>query len=168
MVRTRPHLWLGLWLTVGCDNRDPTRCVGDGDPDLVVTPSLFDYPPLEDGARVPVYVPTQGGIFTELDFELSGVTQDEVGSLHIVIRLQGGEVVADTIPATAFDLACQADGSLLLELWAVGFEDDVIDVGEIETLDEREATLIVEIQLEGGLPPLNREFDVVLDHRTFN
>lgn len=154
----------GLALAACTEDPEPV-CVGEGEPDLVVTPSLFDYPALADGGRVPVYIPFQGGVFTELDLELYGVTRDELSSFTYVVRLAGGDVIANPPPSMSFPFACRSDGSLLLELMPLAF---MTPPSEIMSLDEKPATMVIQMQLEGGQPPVTREYDIVLDVRTLN
>jgi hypothetical protein len=64
-----------------------------------------------------------------------------------------------------FPFDCREDGLLLMELMPVAFNWSEFDIME---LDERDATIVIQMQLKGGQAPVTREYDVVLDYRTFN
>jgi hypothetical protein len=130
---------------------------------MIVTPSLFGYPALADGEHVPVYVPAQGGVFTELDLEITGVAQDDLSALLMTMRLDGGDVIGMTIPTMSFASECEDDGSVTLELQPLS-----LSVLTPEEIDNAGAALIVEMQLKGGMPALVRDYDVILDRRTLN
>lgn len=149
----------------GCTETGPAlQCLGtDGEAQMVITPSLFNYPAVADGEHVPVYVPAQGGVFTELDLEITGVAEDDLGSLSMTMRLDGGDVIGMTIPTMSFMSECQEDGAVTVELQPLQ-----LNVLTPEELDGLKAALIVEMQLQGGLPPLIRDYEVTLDRRTLN
>lgn len=166
MRRFRGLALLSLIAVAGCEEPVP-ECTGEGEIDLVATPSFFDYPQLEDGARVPIYIPLQGGVFTELDIELTGLMTDELGSLSFTVRQDGGDVLAQPAPSMSFPVECQEDGSLFLDTIPLGFQpewtpDNIMD------LDEVAAALIIQLQLKGGQAPVTREYDVTLDYRSRN
>jgi hypothetical protein len=148
------------------DEPEP-QCTGEGELDMVVTPSFFDYPALEDGARVPVYIPLQGGVFTELDIELTGLTKDDLSTLTFTVRQDGGDVLASPAPAMSFPISCHEDGSLFLDTMPLAFRDEWTQTN-IMDLDEVAATMVIQLQLKGGMPPLTREYDVILDYRSRN
>ncbi len=165
MTRIRGVALLGLFVLAACEEEPERQCTGQGELDLVATPSVFRYPALEDGARVPVYVPFQGGVFTELDLEITGAAREDLSSFTFIVRLAGGDVIANPPPSMTFPFDCRSDGSLLLELMPVSFNWSELDIME---LDERDATIVIQMQLKGGQAPVTREYDVVLDYRTFN
>jgi hypothetical protein len=165
MRRLRGIALLGSVLLIGCPEEPEPQCSGQGELDLVATPSLFNYPALADGERVPIYIPFQGGVFTELDLEVTGAARDDIASFTFTVRLDGGDVIANPPPTMTFPFDCREDGLLLMELMPVAFNWSEFDIME---LDERDATIVIQMQLKGGQAPVTREYDVVLDYRTFN
>lgn len=157
---------LSLIALPGCE--EPAReCTGEGEIDLVATPSFFNYPQLEDGARVPIYIPLQGGVFTELDIELTGLAEADLGSLTFTIRQDGGDVLANPAPSMSFPVQCREDGSLFLDTIPLGFQPQWTPDNIME-LDEVAAAMVIQLQLKGGEPPVTREYDVILDYRSRN
>ena len=165
---TRLVLALLVPLTGCTTGVDGPICTGEGDADMIVTPSLFNYDPLEEsGSRVPVYVPAQGGTWTELDIELTGVIEEELGVLTVTVRLAGGDVISNPPPSMSYPTACTENGSVVSELFPVqlNMSDPAITPAD---LDELEATIVLQLQLTGEQAPITREYDVILDERTLN
>lgn len=164
------RLLLGAFVLLGgCSSgSEGTICTGEGDADMIVTPSLFNYDPLEEtGSRVPVYVPAQGGTWTELDIELTGVIEEELGVLTVTVRLAGGDVISNPPPSMSYPTECTENGSVLSELFPVqlNMNDPTVTPAD---LNGAEATIVLQLQLTGGQAPITREYDVTLDERTLN
>ncbi len=115
----------------------PSEAVG------LAVAARFEDAPLADGDAVPVFVPPQGGIATELDISLVGVGLDTVQELRLgVTRISNGDSVASvTYSGAGLPLECVRDGELRIRAVPVPFNDGV-------TLEALEGA---EVQLAGML-----------------
>lgn len=100
-----------------------------------------------DGSDVPVFPPPQGGVFTELDVRLLGVTTDEIVSIRVDIFDAGGDLLAAQLYAgDGLPLACQPDASILIEDMPVGFNASVV----LEELEGVDAAMTIRLAHDGG------------------
>jgi hypothetical protein len=164
MPRMRRALALSLALPSACAGGEDPRCPGVGEPDMMVTPTVFAYDALEDGASVPIYVPAQGGVWTELDIELTGLREEELSVLDIRAVVEGGTATGSFQASMSYPVECRPDDTILLERIGIAFTG----VAAPMEIDGRAASFVVQMQLTGGQDPLTREYDVVLEARTLN
>lgn len=107
-------------------------------PAITLAPDQGDADVLVDGAVVPVFPPPQGGVFTELDVELTGVDADDVEQLRIEITDASGPRLATQVYfGSGLPLRCIESGALTIDALPVGFDESV----ELSQLDGVAITL---------------------------
>jgi hypothetical protein len=162
-MRTRARLAfhaaaaLGLATALtGCPEPTPSGPCGptDGDPVLTLA-NRGGGPALADGVDVEIFLPPQGGVFTELDVTLEGLAQSELDTLHVVFEDRDtGESLADIrYLGSVIPLMCTEDDVLEVQYMPVGFTDPVV----LAELDGVEATVT------GTLETTRGEFSVAYD-----
>ncbi len=136
---------LAALLLVGCTPpEDAGLCEGVPSTALDLSVSYrFEDVALADGDVVPVFVPPQGGIATELDVSLVGVGLDTVQELRVeVTRTGGASVAAVTYSGGGLPLECVQDGELRVRAVPVPFADgltlEVLEGAEVQVV----ATLV--------------------------
>jgi hypothetical protein len=128
----------------GCPDDPPAGpCSGQGDPSVIVSRRDDAAPPLTDGDDLDVFLPPQGGTFTELDVVIVGLASDDIDSLRIAIRRRDdATVLADqSYRGNPLPYQCLPDDSLLLQNVPVGFEEWVI-LEELEGVEIELAVLV--------------------------
>lgn len=136
----------GVCVVAGCQPSDPTVCNGAGAAAVEVY-QRGDADEIIDGSDVPVFPPPQGGVFTELDVRLLGVTTDELVSIRVDVVDGGGDLLAAQLYAgDGLPLTCRPDASILIEDMPVGFNASV-DLEELEGVD---VTMTVRLAHGGG------------------
>jgi hypothetical protein len=143
----------------GCPEPEPSGPCGpeDGDPVLTLA-NRGGGPRLADGVEVEIFLPPQGGVFTELDVTLEGLAQSELESLHIVVEDRDtGEPLADVrYLGSVIPLLCTEDDVLEVQYMPVGFTDPVV----LAELDGVEATVTGTLETTRG--DFSVGYDVVL------
>lgn len=132
MSPLRPLLALACACLAGCpdepdDDDDGGGCPAPGAPlAITLAPDQGDAPPLVDGDDVPVFPPPQGGVFTELDVELTGVDADDVEQLRIEIDDGTAQPLATQVYfGSGLPLRCVESGALTIDALPVGFDESV-------------------------------------------
>lgn len=143
-------------MLTGCPEPEPGPC-GDepGDPVLTLA-NRGGGSELADGADVEIFLPPQGGVFTELDVAIDGLAASDLESLHIVFEHRDtGEPLADVrYLGSVIPLLCsEADDVLGIQYMPVGFTDPVV----LAELDGVQATLT------GTLETTRGDFSVAYD-----
>lgn len=123
-------LALASILLTGCPAPAPSGPCGtdDGDPVLSLG-NRGGGPLLVDGAEVEIFLPPQGGVFTELDVTIDGLAQSDLESLHIVFEdRDAGEPLADVrYVGEVLPLLCtEEDDALVVQRMPIGFTDPVV------------------------------------------
>lgn len=116
-------------LLTGCpgDGEDEQACAGSGELTATAQPNRLDESPLEDGSEVPVFPPPQGGVFTELDVRIGGVTQDDLEMIRVRIEDEAGEQLANVqYQGAGLPLMCDEDDTLVVLNLPVGFDLSVM------------------------------------------
>jgi len=120
----------------------------DGEPVLTLA-NRGGGPELVDGAEVEIFLPPQGGVFTELDVSIDGLAHDDLERLHIVFEDRDtGESLAD-VPYVGhlIPLLCvEEDDVLVVQRMPVGFTDPVV----LENLDGVAATVTGTLETARG------------------
>lgn len=103
----------------------------------------FDDIPLADGDTLPIFIPPQGGIATELDIDMGGVGFETLSALEVRVVMRASQaVVADIAYAgEALPLECVRDGALKVRAMPVPFVDGSV----LGTLSGAEVTLTVRL-----------------------
>ena len=114
----------------GCPNPASSGPCGDeaGDPVLTLA-NRGDGPVLSDGAEVEIFLPPQGGVFTELDVAIDGLAHERLEYLRIRFDDRAtGESLADIrYLGDAIPLLCEEDDdALVIQYMPVGFTDPVV------------------------------------------
>ena len=131
---------------VGCPGGGEGVCEGEGELAVVLAPNHGDTSPLSDGSTLAIFPPPQGGVFTELDVELSGLRADDLGQLQIrIVRDDGANLSTQTYQGSGLPLLCDDDGSLSVTGLPVGFDLTYT----LEELDGDAATLTVDVITAG-------------------
>ena len=130
-------------------SEDPGLC--EGIPGQAVELSVsyrFEDSPLEEGDSLPVFVPPQGGIATEVDVGLGGVGLDTVEALRLEItRTSGVSVAAVTYSGGGLPLECVQDGELRVRGVPVPFADGLT----LEALEGAEVQVVgTLVRTDGG------------------
>ena len=117
-------------LLAGCPAPAPSGPCGteDGDPVLTLA-NRGDGPVLADGADVEIFLPVQGGVFTELDVTIDGLAQSDLEDLHITFEDRDtGRSLADVrYLGEVLPLLCtEDDDTLVMQYMPVGFTDPVV------------------------------------------
>lgn len=147
-------------LLVGCPAPAPSGPCGteDGDPVLTLG-NRGGGPLLADGADVEIFLPPQGGVFTELDVTIEGLAQSDLEVLHIVFDDRDtGEPLADVrYLGELLPLLCaEEDDALVVQKMPVGFTDPVV----LADLDGVAATVTGTLETSRG--DFGVGYDVVL------
>lgn len=147
-------------LLAGCPAPAPSGPCGtdDGDPVLTLG-NRGGGPLLTDGADVEIFLPPQGGVFTELDVTIEGLSQSDLEYLHIVFEdRDGGEPLADVrYVGEVLPLLCtEDDDALVVQKMPVGFTDPVV----LADLDGVAATVAGTLETSRG--DFSVAYDVVL------
>jgi hypothetical protein len=132
----------------GCpaDDGDPGPCDGAGDPAIELRQRGEDAL-IVDGSELPVFPPPQGGVWTELDVRLLGISPDEVESLRVDVVDGGGTILAaEFYLGEGLPLLCRMDGSIEIDNMPVGFGDLEL----LEQLDGVGATMTTTLSHPGG------------------
>lgn len=114
----------------GCPAPAPSGPCGtdDGDPTITLS-NRGGGPLLADGSDVEIFLPPQGGVFTELDVAIHGLAQSELEYLHIVFEDRDtGRSLADVrYLGEVLPLLCtEDDDTLVVQSMPVGFTDPVV------------------------------------------
>lgn len=153
-------LALASALLAGCPAPPPSGPCGtdDGDPALTLG-NRGGGPVLADGADVEIFLPPQGGVFTELDVTIERLAQSDLEYLHIVFEdrdtsepLADVRYVGEVLPL----LCTEDDDTLVVQRMPVGFTDPVV----LADLDGVAATVTGTLETSRG--DFGVEYDVVL------
>lgn len=148
---------LTLALAGGCADVPPDDPCGQGDVELLLDPDRPGFPRLEDGGRVPVFLPPQGGVFTELDVIMHGIAIEDVLRIRVTIDPPTGDLLATQMyQSVGLPMLCLPEGDISIRRLPVGFADGVL----LEELDGVEAELAFKVFTTDGEP--ERTWDVVL------
>jgi hypothetical protein len=113
----------------GCPGPAPSGACDseEGDPVLTLA-NRGDGAVLDDGVEVEIFLPPQGGVFTELDVTIDGLAQADLDFLHVVFeRRDTGESLADVrYIGEVIPLMCTDDDVLVVQYMPVGFTDPVV------------------------------------------
>jgi hypothetical protein len=132
--------------TLGCPGPDDGECDGDGDLAIELRPNHGDTSPIDDGSALAIFPPPQGGVFTELDVELRGLAEGELGQLQIrITRDDGASLSTVTYQGSGLPLLCQDGGALSVTGLPVGFDLTYA----LDDLDGDAATLTVDVITAG-------------------
>jgi hypothetical protein len=130
---------------LGCNPPPPDGC-GHGHVELSLDPARSDFPPLADGREVPVFIPPQGGIFTELDLTVRGLSVEDITMVEVTFDASDGERLADQrYPGHAVPLLCFDDAAHVPRM-PVRFAEH----RPLETLDGIEGELMLRVQASDG------------------
>jgi hypothetical protein len=110
---------------LGC-NRPPADGCGHGSVDLELDPGRgFD--PLSEDGDVPVFIPPQAGIFTELDLVVRGIAVEAIEQVQVTIDSDDGDRVADqSYPGFAVPLLCDGNGTAYAPRMPVRFAEGLV------------------------------------------
>lgn len=128
---------------------EPGLCEGNGGRDVEVEAAYrFEDAPLSEDDLLPVFVPPQGGIATELDVVMGGVGFETLASLQIrAARVGDGTAVAEVHYAGGgLPLECVQDGELKVRAVPVPFLDGVT----LDALDGVPVELTIRIDRRDG------------------
>jgi hypothetical protein len=154
-ARARSCLLLAA-LPLGC-NPPPTEGCGHGEIELALDPARGGFPPLSEGGEVPVFIPPQGGIFTELDLVTRGIAVETITFVQVTIDSDAGERVAEQpYPGYAVPLLCIGDDTAYVPRMPVRFAEGLV----LEALEGVEGEL--ELVLEASGAEHTRRWSVVL------
>jgi hypothetical protein len=143
-----------LGACAGCAEPPEEGDCGSGEVELALDPDRPGFPELVDGAEVPVFIPPQTGVFTELDVHMHGIAVDDVLELRVTVDPPTGDLLASQMyQGAALPLFCLPGGDILLRRMPVAFADAVV-------LDELEG-----VQAELALTVFTRTGD---HDRTWN
>ena len=133
---------------VACADPGPALCEGNPGGDVEVDAFYrFAETPLQDGDALPVFIPPQGGIATELDVDLYGVGLDTVETLEVQAVRGGGERVAQvSYTGGGLPLECVMHGQLKVRALPVPFDDSI----SLESLDALSVQLVVRLTRSDG------------------
>jgi hypothetical protein len=152
----RLALILGAAAALGC-NPPPSDGCGHGPVDLSIDPARIGFPALDDGGEVPVFIPPQGGIFTELDLTVRGVAVADISMVQVTIDSTQGERVADQVyPGGAVPLLCIGDDTAYVPRMPIRFAEGLV----LEELDDVRGDLVLRIEESGETH--ERSWSVVL------
>ena len=116
---------------LGCSPTSTDGCT-EGPVVLELDPARSGFPSLADGGEVPVFIPPQGGIFTELDLSIRGVAIDDIERVHVTIDSEADERLADQLyPGFAVPLLCDGNGTAFVPRMPVRFDEGLV----LESLD---------------------------------
>lgn len=146
-------------LLAGCPTGPSGPCgTEDGAPVLTLG-NRGGGPPLADGVDVEIFLPPQGGVFTELDVTIDGLAQSDLDYLHIVFEDRDtGEPLADVrYLGEVLPLLCTEDADALeVPSMPVGFTDPAV----IAELDGVAATVTGTLETSRG--DVSVAYDVTL------
>ena len=159
-LRAAAALAMGLAALAGCPAPEPSGPCGNeaGDPVLTLG-TRGGGPVLADGEEVEIFLPPQGGVFTELDVTIDGLASDDLELLHVVFEARTtGESLADVqYLGNLIPLLCTEDGDRLeVQYMPVGFTEPVV----LAELDGVEATVTGTLETTRG--DFSVAYDVVL------
>ncbi len=146
MTTSRLLLALACLPLLGCPEDPPEEegvCPAmDAVPGLTMTPNRGDEIALVEGGQVPVFYASQGGIFTELDVELTGVADDDVEQIRVeFIDTTGRPLATQVYFGSGLPLRCNESGTLTIQALPVGFDESI----GLEELDGSAARLTAEV-----------------------
>lgn len=131
----------------GCEDEPSTgACRGEGEPRIELAQRNGETP-IVDGADLPIFPPPQGGVWTEIDVRLLGVTVEEIESIRVDVLDAGSAILASELYlGENLPLLCRVDGSIEIDNMPVGFGD----LSLLEALDGVGATMIITLAHGGG------------------
>jgi hypothetical protein len=139
----------------GCPAAPEGECDGAGPVAVEVAPNHGDRSVVVDGGEVAVFIPPQGGVFTELDVAILGARAEGVAALRVRID-DGLRDLADvSFDGDRLPMRCDAEDRLVVDDTPVGLAPDV----ELESLDDLPATL--QVTLDGD-EPWQASWEIVL------
>jgi hypothetical protein len=142
----------------GCPGPESDPCDNDGEPELTLA-NRGGGTVLADGVEVEIFLPPQGGVFTELDVAIDGLAADDLEHLHVVFEARDtGESLADVrYIGNLIPLLCTEEDDVLVVLrMPVGFTDPVV----LAELDGVETTVTGTLETTRG--DFSMMHDVVL------
>jgi hypothetical protein len=149
-------MFLAIVATLGCTS-PPTEDCGHGSVELLLDPARTGFPALDDGGDVPVFIPPQGGIFTELDLTVRGVAVEDITRVRLTIDSTQGERLADQLyPGHGVPLLCIGDATAYVPRLPVRFAEGLV----LEALDALAGELV--LRVEEADDEHVRSWDVVL------
>jgi hypothetical protein len=152
----RLALILGAAVALAC-NPAPSDGCGHGTVELSLDPARIGFPALDDGGEVPVFIPPQGGIFSELDLTVRGVAVEDITMVQVTIDSTQGERVADQVyPEGAVPLLCLGDDTAYVPRMPVRFAEGLV----LDELDDVRGDLVLRIEESGETH--ERSWSVVL------
>lgn len=149
---------LAVLLSTGCSEPPaPGECPSSDEPTLAFT-NRNETSALVDGAEVEVFPPPQGGIFTELDVSIDGVSPSDLETLLITVESSGGlgTLASVTYRGSQLPWWCSEDDVLLIDDLPVGFADHL----DLPGLDSEPAVLEGTVTTRSG--DVTASVDVVL------
>lgn len=146
-------------LLAGCPAEPSGPCATEDGTPVLTLANRGDGPRLADGVDVEIFLPPQGGVFTELDVTIDGLAQSDLDFLHIVFddrdtgeRLADVRYLGEVLPL----LCTEDDDALEVQYMPVGFTDPVV----IAELDGVEATVTGTLETSRG--DVSVAYDVTL------
>lgn len=133
-----------LLALVACQPEAEGLCEGNaGAPTSVEAFYRFEDVSLADGDILPIFIPPQGGIATELDVDMGGVGFETIAALEIeAVMRASGAVVADVgYVGDGLPLECVRDGEIRVRAVPVPFVDGSV----LGTLSGAEVNLTVRV-----------------------
>lgn len=108
----------------------------------------FEDVALADGEALPIFIPPQGGVATELDVDMHGVGFETLASLEVVAVMRAsGAVVADVGHAgDGLPLECVQDGDIRVRALPVPFVEGSV----LGTLSGAEVNVTIRIVRNDG------------------
>lgn len=147
-------------IATGCPEPDTDEtCEAQGEPTVELSRRNRDEP-LVDGAELDTFFAVQGGIFTEIDVRVAGLSEPDVQRLQFRIAdRNSGELLAEAIySGSQLPWSCAPDPALVVEDTPVGFAG-IVDLAELEG---RAVTLTVVLEHDGAGSPLVVDLDLTL------
>lgn len=133
-----------LLALVACQPEAEGLCEGNAGASLDVEAFYrFDDIPLADDDIVPIFIPPQGGIATELDVDMRGVGFETIAALEVeAVMRASGAVVADVgYVGDGLPLECVQDGEIRVRAVPVPFVDGSV----LQTLSGAEVNLTIRV-----------------------
>ena len=134
-----------LFTLTACQPEAEGLCEGNAGASIEVEAFYrFEDVALTDGDVLPIFIPPQGGIATELDVDMRGVGFETLASLEIeVVMRASGAVVADVgYVGDGLPLECVQDGELRVRAVPVPFVDGSV-LGTLSGAEVNVTTRIV-------------------------
>ena len=154
-LRVLALLAIAVTGATGCEDPPPAHCVYEGTPMLSMTPRKGEGTLDGDVTDLPAFPAPQGVPASEIDFELTGIDQEDITTIHVTVVADTLGTISDaTYTPESIGFVCRESGGVIVRNLPVAYGQPISIVQDLEMVT---GTLTVDIT---GLSPMNESYPV--------